>query len=210
MKKIVVPSIVFVSAMVAFTSTANACARSPISGANRAITPEKRINESLLDAAVRVEVNYHRCRAGLSAVRSESRLRRIAKGHSKWMARASNMSHRSTVSGRQTFGARLKGSGLRWKAGAENIGMVYRFRMERKQFFVSDGPSCQFTNSAGQKIQPHSYQSLARYIVNLWMNSPGHRHNIMDRRMTMVGTAIALDTKAKFCGTYYITQDFAQ
>jgi len=205
--------LVFVLAVLAsnivFAVGVQACSRAPVSGANRLIMPERRINESLLDAAVRVEVNYYRCRAGLRPVRSDSNLRKIAKGHSKWMARASNMTHVSTVSGRRTFGDRMKRSGVRWRAAAENIGMVYRFRLEKQRFF-GDAATCQFTNSSGQEISPHSYTSLARYIVKLWMNSAGHRHNIMDRRMTKVGTAIALDRKARYCGTFYITQDFAQ
>jgi len=195
---------------VTFATSANACSRSSVSGENQIIQAGKRVNASLLDASVRAEVNYHRCRAGLSPLRSETRLRKIASGHSKWMAKARNMSHRSTVSGRRTLGERIKGSGLRWKAAAENIGMVYRFRMEKRQFFINDAASCQFTNSAGQKIPPHSYKSLARYVVGLWMDSPGHRKNILDRRMRMVGTAISLDKRAKHCGTYYITQNFAQ
>lgn len=201
--------IAFLSATLLFTLDAQACSRRTVPGSDKLIMPERRINESLLDAAVRVEVNYYRCRAGLRPVRSDAGLRKLAKGHSKWMARASKMSHTSTVSGRRTLGDRLKRSGIRWKAAAENIGMVHRFRLEDQRFY-GDNSSCLFTNSSGQKIQPHSYKSLARYIVKLWMGSPGHRHNIMDRRMTKVGTAIALDRKAQYCGTYYITQNFAQ
>jgi len=207
--KKLVTIVTFLSAIFLFSLDAQACSRRTVAGSDKLIMPERRINESLLDAAVRVEVNYYRCRAGLRPVRSDSGLRKLAKGHSKWMARASNMSHTSTVSGRRTFGDRLKRSGIRWKAAAENIGMVHRFQLETQRFYGGNS-SCQFTNSTGRKIQPHSYKSLARYIVKLWMGSPRHRHNIMDRRMTKVGTAIALDRKAQFCGTYYITQDFAQ
>ncbi|HHI70402.1 MAG TPA: CAP domain-containing protein, partial [Rhodobacteraceae bacterium] len=193
MKKAILLSLVILGGLTAaLPASAKACSRPSVAGSDKVIVPGKRINEALLDAAVRVEVNYYRCRAGLRPVRSEPRLRKIAKGHSKWMARARNMSHHSTVSGRRTFGDRIKASGIRWKAAAENIGMVYRFRMEQKLFFSEAGATCQFTNSAGQRIPPHSYKSLANYVVKLWMNSPGHRKNILDRRMTMVGTAVAL------------------
>ncbi|WP_457650745.1 CAP domain-containing protein [Profundibacter sp.] len=209
MSKKLITALVFLSATFLFTLDAEACSRRTVPGSDKLIMPERHINETLLDAAVRVEVNYFRCRAGLRPVRSDSGLRKLANGHSKWMARARNMSHTSTVSGRRTLGDRLKRSGIRWKAAAENIGMVHRFQLEAQRFY-GDSSSCQFTNSSGHKIQPHSYKSLARYIVKLWMGSPGHRHNIMDQRMTKVGTAIALDRKAKYCGTYYITQNFAQ
>jgi len=210
MKKKLFCALAIASVSLTLATQVEACSRKAVSGANQAIQPGRNINASLLDAAVRVEVNYHRCRAGLGKLRSEPKLRNMAAGHSKWMARASNMSHTSTVSGRRTLEQRIKRSGLRWKATAENIGMVYRFRMEQKQFVIDNAASCQFSNSAGQVIPPHSYQSLARYIVNLWMDSPGHRHNILDRRMKMVGTAIHHDPKAQYCGTYYITQNFAQ
>jgi len=209
MKRKLMAGMAFIVGTFLFSVTSYACSRAEIAGSGRLIMPEQRVNQALLDAAVRAEVNYHRCRGGLRPVRSDAHLRKIAKGHSKWMARASHMTHNSTVAGHRTFGDRMKRSGLRWKAAVENIGMVYRFRMERQRFF-GDAETCRFTNAAGQEILPHSYKSLARYIVTLWMNSPGHRHNIMDKRMTKVGTAIALDRKARFCGTYYITQDFAQ
>ena len=210
MKKNLVSGLAILMVSVAFVGAAEACSRTPVSGGNRIIQPSKRINSSLLDAAVRVEVNYHRCRAGLGSLRSESRLRKMATGHSKWMSKARNMTHVSTLSGRRTLADRIRRSGLRWKATAENIGMVHRFRIEQGRFFVNDAASCQFTNAGGQQLPPHTYQSLARYIVDLWMASPGHRHNILDRRMKMVGTAISLDAKAQFCGAFYITQDFAQ
>lgn len=210
MKKKLVTALTVVTLSVAFAGAAQSCSRSSVSGGNQIIQPNRAIKSSLLDAAVRIEVNYHRCRAGLSPLRAETRLRTMATGHSKWMAKARNMTHRSTISGRRTLGDRIKRSGLRWKATAENIGMVHRFRIEQGRFFVDDAASCRFSNSGGQTLPAHSYQSLARYIVDLWMSSPGHRHNILDRRMRMVGTAISLDPKAQYCGTYYITQNFAQ
>lgn len=195
---------------IAFSAEANACSKKSISGGNQVIQSGKRINASLLDAAVRVEVNYHRCRAGLSGLRSNIKLRDTAKGHSNWMARARNMTHKSTISGRRTLSDRVNKSGLRWKAISENIGKTYRFQVEQKVFYVDDIAACQFTNASGQMIQPHSYQSLARHIVGLWMASPSHRRNILDRRMQMVGSAVSFDSKAHYCGTFYVTQNFAK
>lgn len=209
MKIGVFSSVAAVIGLLVFAVPADACSRGSVAGANRMIVPERGINAALLDAAVLVEVNYYRCRAGLSRLRPEKRLRNVASGHSKWMARTQNVTHTSTAFGSGTLKGRMKRTGLKWRAGAENIGKIYRFQLGNRRFFVRDGATCQFTTVGGALISQHSYQSLARYVVGLWVDSPGHRKNIMDRRMTMVGTAIALDKKAKYCGTYYITQTFA-
>ena len=210
MKMFLVKGLMLAVLCVAMMSPANACSRKAVSGENQVIGSAKSINASLLDASVRLEVNYHRCRAGLPPLRSEARLTKIAKGHSDWMARARNLSHKSTVSGRRTLKDRMKRTGIRYTAAAENIGVLPRFRIGRKRFSVRDAASCQFTDSAGQAVPAHSYQSLSRKIVGMWLASPGHRRNILNPGMRVAGAAIALDTKARFCGQYYITQNFSR
>ncbi len=45
-------------------------------------------------------------------------------------------------------------------------------------------------------IPPHSYNSYAEILVNDWMNSPGHRANILDKNFTYLG-----------CGNFYYNDD---
>lgn len=62
----------------------------------------------------------------------------------------------------------------------------------------------------------YNYQSLAENIaygfttaadvVNAWMNSPGHRANILNPNLTQVGTSV----KANAAGVLYYTQEFGQ
>ena len=56
--------------LLALPSAADACSRSVSKKAASTIVPAGKINQSLLDQAVRAEVNYHRCRAGLPKVGS--------------------------------------------------------------------------------------------------------------------------------------------
>ncbi len=193
----------------ALPAAADACTRSVTKTAANTIVPSSRINQKLLNDAVRAEVNYHRCRAGLSALASAgSPLASEARKHSQWMAKRQQLTHRSTVAGRASLKQRIKASGVSFKMGSENIGMVHRYQVDNQRFKIVDSNQCKFSTMQGQPLPAHSYASLARHIVNLWMNSPGHRRNILDRRARMVSTAVAFDPKSQYCGRFWLTQNF--
>ncbi|MCV6591708.1 MAG: CAP domain-containing protein [Silicimonas sp.] len=201
----------FIGAALIFSlpSAADACTRTVSKKAAQTIVPAGRINQSLLDSAIRNEVNYHRCRAGLQKVSSAGNgLVKQAAKHSTWMARSQQLTHRSTVPGLATLKQRVKKAGVKFRTGSENIGMVHRYQIDNRRFKILNASSCQFATYEGQALPAHSYASLARHAVNLWMQSPGHRKNILDRRVTRMSAAVAFDPKAQYCGRYWLTQNF--
>lgn len=188
-------------------TAADACARTVSKKAAELVVPTGRINQDRLDRAIRAEVNYHRCRAGLPSLgRASDNLAKQVKGHSQWMARSQQLTHRSTVPGAATLKQRMRATGVKFRTGSENIGMVHRYQIDNRRFKIRG--QCQFATYEGQALPAHSYASLARHIVNLWMNSPGHRKNILDRRVKRVSTAVAFDPNAQYCGRYWLTQNF--
>lgn len=189
-------------------STASSCQRTTVSGTNVAIPMRGKISTGLLNTAILHEVNYTRCRAGLPALKSESRLTNAASKHSKWMARNQHLSHKSTMSGQGTPRDRMKRTGLQFKTGSENISKMYYYQLAGQPFYVKDAGACKFTDQKGRAISQHSYATLARAAVKLWADSPKHRVNLMDQRMRVTATAVAVDPKAKHCGTIYLTQNF--
>ncbi|NNL74260.1 MAG: hypothetical protein HKP29_12930 [Silicimonas sp.] len=190
-------------------AAAEACSRTVSKEASRTLVPSNRINQSLLEKAIRAEVNFHRCRAGLRKVGDAGNgLTRQAQKHSKWMAKSQQLTHRSTVPGSSTLQQRVNNAGLKVRTGSENIGMVHRYQIDNRRFKILDSSSCQFATYEGQKLPAHSYASLARHIVNLWMNSSGHRKNILDRSVTRMSAAVAFDPNAQYCGRYWVTQNF--
>ena len=196
--------LVFASAM-----EAEACARNVSAKAAQTVVPSTRINQSLLDDAIRAEVNFHRCHAGLKTMADAGGgLASQAKKHSSWMARTQQLTHRSKVAGSSTLKQRLKKSGVKFRTSAENIGMVHRYRIDNQRFKIVSSNACQFTTRGGKPLPAHSYASLARHAVNLWMNSPGHRKNILNRKVTKISTGVAFDPKAKYCGRFWLTQNF--
>lgn len=187
---------------------AQACSRPAVPGADAGLGA-RGLNVVLADKAILAELNYHRCKAGLSPLQASQNLRHVAETHAKWMARATKVSHQSNVAGQSSLRARLSSSGLKIKAGSENIAMVHRFRIDGTRFKIRDASSCAFANGSGQPIGAHSYASLARHAVNLWMASSGHRKNILDRKVKLVGSAVALNPGAPYCGQVFLSQNFA-
>ena len=190
-------------------ASAEACTRTLPDRAVNTLVPAKGINQDLLESAIRTEVNFHRCRAGLRQVSDAGNgLARQAHAHSKWMARTGQLAHKSTVAGSATLIQRIKKSGVRFRTGSENIGMVHRYQIDNRRFRILDAKSCTFATMDGQRLPAHSYATLARHIVTLWMESPGHRKNILDRNVKAMSSAAVFDPKAQHCGRFWVTQNF--
>jgi len=190
-------------------AAAEACVRNVPARAAEIVVPADRINQGLFDDAVRAEVNFHRCRAGVREVGDAgSGVAGVARGHSRWMASRQVLSHRSTVPGQASLGQRIKSTGVSFRTGSENIGMVHRYQIDNRRFRILDSSSCRFATYEGQPLPAHSYASLARHVVQLWMESPGHRKNILDRKARYTAVAVAFDPKAQYCGRYWVTQNF--
>ena len=192
---------------VAAVSGAQACSVARVAGSEKMVPVEGRINQGLIDAAIRAEVNYHRCKAGLRALSRADGLTDVAAAHAKWMARSQSLSHKSQVAGQTTLKARMSSSGIRFRAGSENIGMVHRYAIDGTSFKIHG--ACSFSTYGGQPIGAHSYRSLASHVVKLWMASKGHRKNILDRKVSMLGSGAAFTAKAPYCGQIFVSQNFA-
>lgn len=184
---------------------AQACQLKTVAEGTRVIDPYS-IDQRLMDKVIHAQLNYTRCKLGLPSLKQEPRLKPIAEGHSRWMARKQKVVHNA---GRNTLRRRLDKSGVAWKTGAENIVKTALYKIEIPQGYrVVDSARCQFATRSGQKIARHTYNSVASYAMKLWMNSPGHREHIMNPRLKVAGVGAAYDSKVAHCGVLYITQNF--
>ncbi|MEO0653955.1 MAG: CAP domain-containing protein, partial [Pseudomonadota bacterium] len=66
---------------------------------------------------------------------------------------------------------------------------------------------CIFADRQGQQIPPHSYASLAQRVVTLWLDSPGHRRNILAPNVSAMAAGTAF-SQSDTCGDFWITQVF--
>lgn len=203
--------VMLIACLAVFLSPAAAqakCSVQRVAGEEKPIS-YKQLNQALLDAAILAQVNFYRCKHGLPKLAAASGLRKQASKHSKWMAKAGKLSHQATSGTTRNLKGRLKSSGLKYKTGAENIGVMRLYNIDNRQFLIRSSGKCVFTTPSGQPIGRHSYRSLARLAVREWMESPGHRRNILRRNLRYTGAGGGVRPSAQYCGAVFLTQIFS-
>jgi len=157
---------------------------------NDTIVPE-RFDYKLLNAAIFFETNRHRVLYGLKPLKHDSRLENCAQGHSQDMADLDFFSHTSIVSGKYTLLQRAGRVGITETYIGENINETYILKFNGEAYYPPS-QSGYFKSLNGEHIQVHTYQSLAIDIVNGWMNSSGHKANILNSNYTHLGVGNAM------------------
>ncbi|AIF83337.1 uncharacterized protein with SCP/PR1 domains [Candidatus Nitrososphaera evergladensis SR1] len=124
------------------------------------------------------KINEQRAKFGRGALAWDPALANIALGHSKDMANRHYFSHDDLEGHRYTF--RYSSAGYICKQGSgENIYRLGTTRTITEEY-------------------------LASRAVNAWMDSSGHRQNILSKSFHNEGIGVAFDSVRN----YYVTQDF--
>ena len=151
------------------------------------------IDFSRLHAAIFFITNEERDKKRLSFLEYAPELEKAALIHSRDMYEKKFFSHYNPSDRiKKTPNDRGALSGILNPYLAENIATSHglKYKSGAKVFVRGDG---QFSYTIdGQLIQPHTYLSLAETIVDSWMNSKGHRRNILSDDALQLG-----------CGTYF-------
>ncbi|MEO0468816.1 MAG: CAP domain-containing protein [Bacteroidota bacterium] len=145
----------------------------------------------LLGAAIFYMTNQARAKKGLAPLRFDPRLRDAALLHSGQMAHDHFVDHyhpRSKKYRSPADRAKLVGADL----AAENVAssFLYRYRSNTHYYPRTVSGKRQFYTSSGQLIVRHTYLGFAERIVRNWLESPGHRRNILHRDLKRLGCAV--------------------
>lgn len=96
-------------------------------------------------------------------------------------------------------------------AAAENLATAKRLEISDGQPVYPLGTDrCAYSvTPRGERIAERSYDSLANNLVTRWIESPGHRKNLMNPAYTRHGASAVLDPSGRICDTISATQLFA-
>ena len=144
------------------------------------------MNTKVVEQRILHYTNRERRRRGLKKLRGHSGLIRAARGHSRWMARRNRFSH--TGGGGSQPWHRARRAGYKSNNVSENI-------------WQSSGSSGSAWKS---KFHWNSSWKLGRAAVITWMNSPGHRSNLLGSGWQHIGIGVARTKR----GRIYLTQNF--
>ena len=152
---------------------------SPSSGSP---TPSGRpaYDEGQLERLVLVEANRVRRNEGLGTFTTDPAMNRAADGHSQYLVASGQFSHAGQ--GDSTPSDRAQAANVVYRAYAENLyqSSFYRSRTERT------GPS-------GRTVTYDwmTPETLAREAIQGWLDSPGHRRNLLDPTYSRAGVGVA-------------------
>jgi uncharacterized protein YkwD len=148
--------------------------------ANAGASTENATNRALVRATLCI-LNAQRARHDLGPLRLSRRLSTAARGHSRSMVRERFFSHTSPDGA--TFVDRIRATGYLEGAQSWSVGENIAY-------------------GSGSRSTPRS-------IGRAWMNSPGHRANILSESFRQIGIGIAPGTPVGTGGATYTT-DFGR
>jgi uncharacterized protein YkwD len=171
------------------------------------------IDYPLLHAAIFYETNRQREKYGRQPFLHSPALEKAAWGHSKDMATYNFDSHTSPVKGKETMSKRLALVGIRNAYTGENIAYTFGIEYEAGRPVYSPVQNDGYFSYEykGEPIKNHTYLGLAKEAVNMWMNSSGHRANILNSNFKYLGAGAAHYRDAGFydMDDFKLTQNFA-
>jgi uncharacterized protein YkwD len=143
--------------------------------------------------------NAQRSKHGVRALSIDDRLIELARNHSQDMVQRNYFSHNSPEGNDPTDRAELQGFRCEKRVGdyiyagvAENI----------FQNNLYDGYTT--LNGATSSYDWNTMNEIAQSTVQGWMESPGHKENILDRTYDGIGIGVTISENDKV----YITQNF--
>ncbi len=155
------------------------------------------VNITELEIEVHNLINLERQSRGLRALSLDTKLSDIARDHSKDMAQNNFFDHDNLKGQDPTAIAKAQGYNT-----YKNFGAYYRDGIGENILQNNLYDSVTYINGI-PTYDWNTQSEIAQSSVQLWMNSPGHRQNILDPDYDKEGIGIAISSDGKV----YITQD---
>ncbi len=173
----------------------------PVSSRQKTALPgrgnQPKLDLSALEKRIHDLINKERQKHGLSTIRWDDALKRIAQKHSADMAKRTYFSHTSPEG--RDFSYRYIKSGYACAITIEN-----RIYKGAENLFQNNLYTSVTTVNGVNYYDWNALEDIAESTVEGWMNSPGHRKNILTPIWLRegIGVSIAPDDKV------YITENF--
>jgi uncharacterized protein YkwD len=143
-----------------------------------------------LHAALFFATNAVRARHSRSVLAYHPLLEQAARLHAQRMVTQNFLAHDNPYDDSlRTVEDRVRSVGVVNPEPTENIATYFGIRYRpREPVYRLDGGQGRFSRRpGGPPIAKHTYLSFAEAVVDLWMHSPEHRHNILAREAQQMG-----------------------
>lgn len=150
-----------------------------------------RLDQPLLARAIFDETNRVRVELGRKPFAREQKLDEAADTQANIGALFRPPSHTNPFPLIATPEDRVRFAGLDPLRVSENIALLSIYDVPRNTtvYWLKNDSTLRDSRTGGP-VRLHTYASFAKAIVSEWMNSPGHRANIVDERLRYLGCAV--------------------
>jgi uncharacterized protein YkwD len=122
------------------------------------------------------------------------------------------LSHHNPLPSAETPIERVQSTGLRPKITAENLALTTALDSDPKVTTMGvrkPAPNPQFYDLAtGRDLHPPTYAQFATMVVQQWMDSPGHRANIVNAQLDLLGSSARWRPSSNGAEVIYSVQVF--
>lgn len=171
-----------------------------------------KIDYDLLSAAVFHETNKRRENEGLPTLLHHAKLREVALMQAKIMAERGSISHvNPKLPAKETPADRLRLAGLNLAYAAENVATAFGLEYQSgAQVYIREenGKKLFSPEPDGEPLKMHTYITFAEDLLDGWMNSPGHRANIVSTDPQYLGASSQPGTNDLGMPIFYCAQEF--
>jgi len=165
----------------------------------------------LLESALLASTNQERIQRGLPPLIRNDRLAQSARRYSEDMRRRQKISHVSPTYGLETLPARLEQAGIAPvnASVAENLAVDYCLVISGIPFYLENrsGTERYMDARTRKPVRPYTYHAFARQVVDRWIQSPGHRENLLNPGFQRIGIGVSAG-RYRGLDAIYVTQHF--
>lgn len=151
------------------------------------------IDLKVLEVLLHRTINQVRRNNRLASLKRNLVLIEAAKDQNQYVVQNEELTHNQKSSNKRTVQDRVKHYGGGFQITAENL--------------IFEGFTVRTINGVQSEIITPTYHQIVQTMVRKWLNSPGHRANILNNEIDYVGTAIAYNSKNH---AVYATQVFGK
>ena len=152
--------------------------------------------------------NEERRKAGLEPLQLDPTISAIARSHGENMVGSGLFLHR--ISGKDATDRAIDAG---YNCRAYHDDGSYSYGLSEN---IAERPRVSLWIGRGSSYRPNIYEldskAMARGLVEQWMDSPGHRENILDRESHKIGVGVAVAEQVEYgyvSETVYATQNFS-
>jgi len=157
------------------------------SNTTRDIGSEPELNLKLVSKWILFYTNIERVRNNLAPLQYDADLEKAAFWQAEYCSRIQKLDHTSQVNGMNTIKDRIEHFNQGCGVCGENLTVKFAMNSEGVRFYIKNDAVGTYYDFGNYTVKWRNEQEMGYSMLESWMNSPGHRKNILNGSFVWMG-----------------------